>query len=196
MNSEEKDLVWEEISTEHIVKDEWIDFRRSAFRFPDGRIFEPYYTYSRRNYVIIVPSDEEGNFLLVRQFRQGIRKVTIEFPAGGIERKDGKEYGGEDDLNTEDALAAAKRELLEETGYTSNEFVHLLTIPANATIADNYAHLYMAKNCRKVAGQSLDEMEFLNVEKYTAEEIEDMIAKGEFLQAMHITAWLLAGRAK
>ena len=39
-------------------------------------------------------------------------------------------------------------------------------------------------------------MEFLNVEKYTAEEIEDMIAKGEFLQAMHITAWLLAGRAK
>ena len=122
--------------------------------------------------------------------------MTIEFPAGGIERKDGKEYGGEDDLNTEDALAAAKRELLEETGYTSDEFVHLLTIPANATIADNYAHLYMAKNCRKVAGQSLDEMEFLNVEKYTAEEIEDMIAKGEFLQAMHITAWLLAGRAK
>ena len=196
MNSEEKDLVWEEISTEHIVKDEWIDFRRSAFRFPDGRIFEPYYTYSRRNYVIIVPSDEEGNYLLVRQFRQGIRKVTIEFPAGGIERKDGKEYGGEDDLNTEDALAAAKRELLEETGYTSDEFVHLLTISANAMIADNYAHLYMAKNCRKVAGQSLDEMEFLNVEKYTAEEIEDMIAKGEFLQAMHITAWLLAGRAK
>lgn len=192
----DEDLLWEEISTEHIVKDEWIDFRRSAFRFPDGRIFEPYYTYSRRNYVIIVPSDEEGNFLLVRQFRQGIRKVTIEFPAGGIERKDGKEYGGEDDLNTEDALAAAKRELLEETGYTSDEFVHLLTIPANATIADNYAHLYMAKNCRKVAGQSLDEMEFLNVEKYTAEEIEDMIAKGEFLQAMHITAWLLAGRAK
>ena len=192
----DEDLLWEEISTEHIVKDEWIDFRRSAFRFPDGRIFEPYYTYSRRNYVIIVPSDEEGNYLLVRQFRQGIRKVTIEFPAGGIERKDGKEYGGEDDLNTEDALAAAKRELLEETGYTSDEFVHLLTIPANATIADNYAHLYMAKNCRKVAGQSLDEMEFLNVEKYTAEEIEDMIAKGEFLQAMHITAWLLAGRAK
>lgn len=196
MSGKDEDLVWEELSTEHIVKDEWIDFRRSSFRFPDGRIFEPYYTYSRRNYVIIVPSDEEGNYLLVRQFRQGIRKVTIEFPAGGIERKDGKEYGGEDDLNTEDALAAAKRELLEETGYTSDEFTHLLTIPANATIADNYAHLYMAKNCRKVAGQSLDEMEFLNVEKYTAEEIEDMIAKGEFLQAMHITAWLLAGRAK
>jgi ADP-ribose pyrophosphatase len=196
MSLKDDELMWEEVSTEHIVQDEWIDFRKQAFRFPDGKIFEPYYTYSRRNYVIIVPSDEEGNYLLVRQFRQGIRKVTIEFPAGGIERKDGKEYGGEDDLNTEDALAAAKRELLEETGYTSDEFVHLLTIPANATIADNYAHLFMAKNCRKVAGQSLDEMEFLNVEKYSADEIEAMIANGEFLQAMHITAWLMAQRQK
>ena len=182
MGNKNDELAWEEISTEHIVQDEWIDFRRSAFRFPDGSIYEPYYTYSRRNY------------LMVRQFRQGIRKVTIEFPAGGIERKDGKQYGGEDDLSGEDALAAAKRELLEETGYESDEWTHLLTLPSNATIADNYAHLYLARNCRKVSEQSLDAMEFLNVEKMTGEEIESLIEKGEFPQAMHITAWLLALR--
>ena len=45
--SDDKDLMWEEISTEHIVQDEWIDFRKSSFRFPDGNVFEPYYTYSR-----------------------------------------------------------------------------------------------------------------------------------------------------
>ena len=43
----DEDLVWEEISTEHIVQDEWIDFRKSAFRFPDGRVFQPYYSYTR-----------------------------------------------------------------------------------------------------------------------------------------------------
>ena len=42
------DLAWEEVSTEHIVQDEWIDFRRSAYRFPDGSVFEPFYSYSRR----------------------------------------------------------------------------------------------------------------------------------------------------
>ena len=89
----DKDLIWEEVSTEHIVQDEWIDFRKSAFRFPDGNIFEPYYTYSRRDYVVIVASDEEGRFLCVRQFRQGIREVTTEFVAGGIERSDGKHDG-------------------------------------------------------------------------------------------------------
>jgi len=113
----DKDLIWEEIKTEHIVQDKWIDFRRSAYRYPDGRVFEPFYSYSRRDYTVIIASDEDGNYLCVRQFRQGIREVTTEFPAGGIERIDGKEYGSND--SAESALDCAKRELLEETGYVS-----------------------------------------------------------------------------
>ena len=190
---DQEDLSWEEIKTEHIVQDEWIDFRRSAYRFPDGSVFEPYYSYSRRDYVVIVACDTDGNYLCVRQFRQGIRKVTTEFPAGGIERKDGREYGMAGP-QTEDALAAAKRELVEETGYESDEWEHLLTVPSNATIADNYAHLFTARNCRKVSGQSLDDTEFLKVKKFSAQEIEEMIATGEFPQAVHIAAWLLERR--
>lgn len=196
----DKDLIWEEVSTEHIVQDEWIDFRRSSFRFPDGNVFEPYYTYSRRDYVVIVASDEEGKYLCVRQFRQGIREVTTEFVACGIERSDGKQYGekiesrSSDGSGCEDALAAAKRELLEETGYESDDWSHLITIPSNATIADNLAYIYVAKNCRKKTGQSLDAMEFLNVVKYDASEIEKLIEDGEFKQAMHVMAWLLAQR--
>lgn len=190
---DQEDLSWEEIKTEHIVQDEWIDFRRSAYRFPDGSVFEPYYSYSRRDYVVIVACDTDGNYLCVRQFRQGIRKVTTEFPAGGIERKDGREYGAAGP-QTEDALAAAKRELVEETGYESDEWEHLLTVPSNATIADNYAHLFTARNCRKVSGQSLDDTEFLKVKKFSAQEIEEMIATGEFPQAVHIAAWLLERR--
>ena len=186
-------LEWEEVATEHIVKDEWIDFRRSSFRFPDGTVFEPFYTYSRRDYVVIVASDTDGKYLCVRQFRQGIRKVTTEFPAGGIERTDDKQYG-EDKLSAEDALAAAKRELSEETGYVSDEWKMLLKVPSNATIADNNAYLFVAKNCRRVSGQSLDETEFLNVTKHTGNEIEEMIQNGEFQQAVHITAWLLSLR--
>jgi ADP-ribose pyrophosphatase len=192
--SYDKDLMWEEISTEHLVQDEWIDFRKSSFRFPDGNVFEPYYTYSRRDYVVIVASDEDGKFICVKQFRQGIREVTTEFVAGGIEREDGKQYGSRENASSEDALEAAKRELSEESGYVSDEWSHLITIPSNATIADNYAYIYVAKNCRKVSGQSLDEMEFLNVELYSAEEIEKMIAEGNFKQAMHVMAWLLAQR--
>ena len=158
-------------------------------------MFEPYYSYSRIDYVVIVASDEDGNYLCVRQFRQGIKEVTTEFPAGGIERTDGKEYGsGRGSSAAEDALEAAKRELLEETGYVSEDWNFLLTVPSNATIADNYAHIFMARNCRKFGDQNLDETEFLNVRKYSANEIEDMIDQGNFQQAVHIMAWLLAQR--
>ncbi len=187
-------LSWEEVSTEHIIRNEWIDFRRCAFRFPDGTVFEPYYNYSRKDYVVIVASDTEGKYLCVRQYRQGIKQVTTEFPAGGIERRDGREYGGMDGLMAEDGIEAAKRELLEETGYASDEWEHLLTIPSNATIADNYAHLYVAKNCKKVSEQNLDSTEFIRVVSLSADEIEKLITEGRFQQAVHVAAWFMAQR--
>ncbi|MBE5854696.1 MAG: NUDIX hydrolase [Lachnospiraceae bacterium] len=192
----DENLKWERVKTEHIVKDEWIDFRRVAYKLPDGNVFSPFYNYSRRNYVIVVASDEQGKFLCVKQFRHGIEKVTTEFPAGGIERSGKQEYadGEEDKTSAEDALVAAKRELIEETGYESDEWQHLITIASNATMADNYAYVYRAKNCRKISGQHLDDTEFLGVEKHSAEEIEEMIRTGNFEQAVHVMAWLLAAR--
>jgi len=183
----EKNLVWEEISTEHIVRDQWIDIRRSAYRFPDGRVFAPYYSFTRKDYAVVVASDESGRFVCVRQFRQGIREVTTEFPAGAIEAKDGQDAA-------EAALEAAKRELREETGYVSDCWRHLLTIPSSATISDNYAWLFTAENCRPEAGQQLDEMELLEVTTHTEKEIDGMIGSGNFQQAVHVLAWLLAKR--
>ena len=189
-------LAWEEVHTEHVLQDEWIDLRRSSWRLPDGSVFEPFYSYSRRDFVVVVASDTEGNYLCVRQFRHGIRQVTTEFPAGGIETKDGKGRGGWQDVSVEDAFMAAKRELLEETGHESDEWKYLLSVPSNASLADNYAHLFVARNCRKVSGQDLDVTEFLNVIKLPASKIEEMIRDGQFQQAIHITAWLLALREK
>lgn len=194
-DDQEKDLLWEEIRTEHLIQDQWIDFRRSAYRLPDGSVWEPFYSYSRRDYVVIVASDENGDYLCVRQFRQGIRQVTTEFPAGGIERNDGKQYGSRIASSAaEEALLAAKRELREETGYESEEWEHLLTVPSNATIADNVAWVFTAKNCRRFSEQELDETEFLHMRKYSAEEIELLIAEGRFQQSVHVMAWLLAQR--
>ena len=224
----DEELMWKEISRDHIVRDQWIDFRRSAYRYPDGRVFEPFYSYSRRDYVVIVATYENGDYICVRQFRQGIRAVTTEFPAGGIERTDGREYrdgdatghdaaGAEAGLElgaeagmlhqdtdpgslwtgpaepcAEDGLEAARRELLEETGCVSDHWEHLLTIPSNATITDNYAMIYRAENCRRVSSQDLDETEVLRVETVSPAELERMVYSGEFSQAVHVMAWLLS----
>lgn len=190
---QEQDLLaWEEVDCEHLIQDEWIDFRRSAYRFPNGNIFEPYYSYSRKDYVVVVASDSNGDYICVRQFRQGIKEVTTEFPAGGIDIRDTEEYRTSANISQEVAFLAAKRELLEETGYESDEWEFLLKVPSAATICDNYGYLYMAKNCRKVSKQNLDETEFVEVTTLSFDQIEDLIKKGKFQQAVHITAWLLA----
>ena len=198
LQNEQKDadLRWEAVSTEHIVQDKWIDFRKVAYRFPDGTVFSPFYNYSRRSYVVIVASDEEGNYLCVRQFRHGIGEVTTEFVAGGIETASGREYvcAGDALVGGEDALEAAKRELEEETGYSSDDWSHLITVPSAATIADNYAHIYRARNCRRTHEQHTDSTEFLRVVRHTEDEIEQLIATGGFQQAMHIMAWLISRR--
>ena len=189
----DNNLEWKLVSCEHVVEDEYIDFRKCAYELPDGTVFEPFYNYSRRDYAVIVATDEDGKYICVKQFRHGINKVTVEFCAGGLERQDGKEYGeATNSAMAETALEGAKRELLEETGYVSDDWKFLLKIPSNATMADNYANIFVAKNCRKVAGQNLDDTEFLNVHLYNRSEIEEMIQTGDFPQMAHVLALLLA----
>jgi len=192
-SNDSENLIWQLLDVDHVVNDQWIDFRRLSYRMPDGSIFEPYYNYSRRDYVVIVATDEEGRYLTVRQFRQGIRIVTNEFVAGGIEGTDRPDFTKPASPNAtpEQALAAAKRELLEESGYESGEWEHIITVPSNATIADNYAYIYRAKKCRKVTGQSLDETEFLNMHLRTKDELETLIKEGQFQQAMHVMAYYM-----
>ena len=175
----EDHLTWKLIREKKLVDNEWIDFRESEWRFPDGLELGPFYTYHRKDYAVIAALDEEGRFLCVRQFRQGIRCVTTEFPAGGIEKG-------------EDPLTAAKRELREETGYVSDEWTFLTKIPSNATMADNYAYLYLARNCRREAPLHLDVTEFVETERITGQELEKRIRGGSFEQAVHAAGYYMA----
>ncbi|MBR4579542.1 MAG: NUDIX hydrolase [Oscillospiraceae bacterium] len=185
------DLSFREKEVRHLVENRWIDLREVRYTMPDGGISPPYYTYSRKNYCVIAATDEEGRCICVRQFRPGLGKVTCEFCAGGIERRGERQYGSPASAQ-EDPLEAAKRELLEETGYESEDWQLLLTVPSNATMADNYAYLFYARNCRRTRKQQLDDSEFLHVELLDETELRRRIRSGDFEQAMHILAWLLS----
>ena len=189
-------LKWELIKEEHIIQDPWIDFRRNIYRLPDNSEIGPVYNYSKHSFVVIVARDTEGRYVCVRQYRHGIDAITTEFPAGGIEFKDKSDVPYITNSNTiateQEAFDAAKRELLEETGYVSDNIRHLMTMPANATLASNNIHIYLATNCVKKSSQHLDDTEFLNVLLLTEDELKERIFGGDFLQSHHILAWYLA----
>lgn len=175
---DEENLRWKKLSTKHLVQDAWIDFREDKYLLPDGRTTGCFYTYSKKDFVIVVARDTEGRFVCVRQYRQGIEKVTTEFPAGGIEQG-------------EEPLACAKRELLEETGYQGSSWTKLCRLPANATISGNYMTIFLAEQCERSGSQKLDETEFVDVVLLSEEALQERIDRDEFLQAAHVLGFLL-----
>ena len=157
-------LRWQWLSGNIVHRDQWVDLRENTYLLPNGKEITPYYTTRNRNFSVIVARDPEGSYICVRQFRPGTETVTTEFPAGGMEEG-------------EDPLGAAKRELLEETGYEAEQWTALGRIAPNATIANNYAYIFLAEGCRKVSGRHLDATECMETAVLSAEVMDEMIAE-------------------
>ena len=115
----------------------------------------------------------EGKIVIVRQFRFGTGRTTSEFPAGLVEPG-------------EAPLAAAQRELREETGYTTENWVPLGSVDANAAFLNNQCHLWLAQDVVKTAETHLDPSEDILVEEISLEQLKAEITAGHFSNAMSL----------
>ena len=137
---------------------------RDRVRLPDGK--ETQREFIRHpGAVVILPILEDGSVLLERQFRYPHDKVFIEFPAGKIDPG-------------EASLDCAKRELLEETGYTADEWHFVTTIHNAIAYSDEHLDLFLARGLQEGEAQ-LDEGEFLDTFTATVPELLEMVRRGE-----------------
>lgn len=117
----------------------------------------------------------DGKMLVVEQYRKPLGKSQIEIPAGKLD-KDG-----------EDPLAAAKRELEEETGYRSDHLTYICSYYTSPGFADEIMHMYFTDQLEK-SEMRLDEDEFLVCEAITLEEAQRYIREGRISDAKTIMA--------
>ena len=168
----EHSLAWKTLAKRTIFKDKWVNLEASDCELPDGRVIAPFYVYRASDFAVVVAVTEQGELVIDRQYRQGIEKVIWELPAGAIEPG-------------EDPQEAAKRELLEETGYKAEKLEFLFKLAPNASSNSNFAWCYLARNVVPVGSLKLDEFEELEVERLPLEQIKVMVDAGEFPQAVH-----------
>ncbi len=126
----------------------------------------------------VIPVDSEGKILMVRQYRNACDSYTLEIPAGVLDSAD------------EDPFDCASRELEEETGYKSNDIKYLFNFYSSIGITDEVINIFIAKNLIQTQ-QNLDDDEFVEVERYTMEELIDMIFRGELMDNKTISSILM-----
>lgn len=126
----------------------------------------------------VIPVDQDGKILMVRQYRNACDCYTLEIPAGCLDSPD------------EDPKACAYRELEEETGYKSNDIDYLFNFYSSIGICDEVIYIYTAKNLIESV-QNLDDDEFVEVERYSLEELIEMIFSGEILDNKTISSILM-----
>ncbi len=110
------------------------------------------------DWINVIPVTKEGNLVFIRQFRHGIRDVTLEIPGGAIDARDAS------------PRAAAERELREETGYEASRWEYLGFVTPNPALQDNRCHTFLATEARRVAEPSFDPYERIEVEILSRED--------------------------
>lgn len=124
---------------------------------------------------IIVIAEKDDNFLMVKQYRHGEEKLSIEFPGGVIDAGENPEQ-------------AAARELLEETGATASSLVHLGSMNPNPALFANHFHVYLATGLTFSGKQELDNDELLDYLELPKKEVLKKMGSAEYPHALMCSA--------
>jgi ADP-ribose pyrophosphatase len=146
---------------------------------PDGREIDGFLWIRTRDFVAMVAVTERDEVILVRSYKHGTRTVSLAVPAGYIE--DGEE-----------PLAAAKRELQEETGYASEDWTSLGRYVVDGNYGVATEHIFLARAARKVSEPASGDLEEMEVVPVPLAEIGAYVRRGEVVQLSSAAALSLA----
>ncbi len=134
-----------------------------------------FYVIDTNDWVNVIPVTTKGEIVMIRQWRHGSKEITLEIPGGLVDEAD--------------PMAAAERELLEETGYKGDRVTYLGNTNPNPAIFNNLCHTYLVEGAKKVADIDLDADEDIEVELLPLSEVSTLIERGVINHALVIVAF-------
>lgn len=162
---------WKILNSKYLFRRPWLTARIDTVELPDGRVNPEYYVLEYPSWVNVIAIDENGMFVMERQYRHAMGLTEYELPCGVVEEG-------------EEPLAAAKRELEEETGYTGGTWSLLTGIGANPGSLNNMTYCFLAEGVRKTSSQKLDDTEDLTVHLLTEGQVLEILQHDELKQAL------------
>jgi ADP-ribose pyrophosphatase len=136
----------------------WLRVWAEDVKLPDGRVINGFYHLDMPDYVGIVALTPDEQVVVQRQYKHGPRRVAVNLPAGYLEPG-------------EDPLAAARRELLEETGFAADEWRLLGSFVNDGNRGAGSGHFFLARGARQVAEPNADDLEEIELDLMRLDEL-------------------------
>lgn len=174
---------WQQLSSEYIHRENWFNLRRDRVLKGNGGEMYPYYVLEYSTWATVFPVTTDGKVIMQKQFRYGCGLFSLEIPGGIM------------DPHETNVVDAAKRELLEETGYTAGNLVEIAKVAPNPATANNYMHIFLATDCQKTHEQEFDGNEELELIFMDIAEVKELLRSNGIVQALHTTAIFYALQA-
>ena len=164
---------WKVIESKYIAQNgQWLQLRQETVELPNGKRIPTWYIYDFPDWINVIAITKDGKFLMESQYRHGIGQTCYELCAGVVEKG-------------EDPMDAAKRELLEETGFGGGEWSHFMTLSPNPTNHSNWSHTFLAVGVEPVEKRHLEDTEDIDTYLLTREQVMELLSNGEIVQALH-----------
>ncbi|MCM1347820.1 MAG: NUDIX hydrolase [Firmicutes bacterium] len=159
------------LESTYVFQRPWLTARRDKLLMPNGAINPEFYVLEYPAWVNVIAITDDDRFVMVSQYRHGLGVISTELCAGVVE--DG-----------EDPLDAAKRELLEETGYQGGEWQLQCVISGNPSTSNNLTYCYLARGVKPTGHTHLDTTEDIATLTLSRSELLDMMMRDEMKQAL------------
>ena len=179
--SDEQSLLWKEAKRTVLFETKVFTVTERTSVSPDGTSGQ-YIVNEAKDWVIVIPCTDK-NFLMVRQWRHGEQKLSVEFPGGVIE-------------TGEEPEKAALRELKEETGCTPGKLTFLGCMNPNPALFANHVFMYCAEELSFSGQQHLDADEYVHYREIPQHEVFEKMGTGEYCHALMASALTLFSRYK
>lgn len=165
---------WKILSSEYINHEPWFTVRREKVQLPNGSIIPSYYVMEYPAWINVIAITKEGKMVMERQYRHGLGQVNYELCAGVVDPTDAS------------PMEAAKRELLEETGFGNGRWQELMVTCVNPGTHTNWTYCFLATDVEKVMERHLEPTEDIAVELLTEEEVRNLLENNLIVQGLHV----------
>jgi len=172
------DQIWETSEEKVILKAHVFRYKQVKRKSPTTQQTGEIDVIQCSNWVNILAITPEKKVVLIKQFRHGTNNYTIEIPGGAMN-------------HSEDGLTSAKRELEEETGYTSDNWISLGKVDVNPAFMTNACETYLALNAVKSKEQNLDPFEEIEVFEEDLSSLPALVQKGVITHSLVIAGLYL-----